>query len=131
MRISDWSSDVCSSDLPRRHRVRLVADHRRRRPARRPRPHGRDLPAAAGRAPQSARPHVRKPVVSLTTTLTARAAALVARRTSRRGFIHQTAVVGSALNVAGPTYMPDTNGVRDGKWVAGRVALSGRGTTKK
>jgi hypothetical protein len=43
--------------------------------------------------------------VSLTTTLTDRAAALVDRRTSRRGFISKTAVVGSALTVAGPTYV--------------------------
>jgi hypothetical protein len=43
--------------------------------------------------------------VSLTTTLTDRAAAFVDRRTTRRGFISKTAVVGSALTVAGPTYV--------------------------
>jgi hypothetical protein len=43
--------------------------------------------------------------VSLTTTLTDRAAAFVDRRTSRRGFISRTAVVGSALTVAGPAYV--------------------------
>src|SRR3546814_13982088 len=35
MRISDWSSDVCSSDLPRpvmRTAAGLDADHRRRKP---------------------------------------------------------------------------------------------------
>src|SRR3546814_2394419 len=38
MRISDWSSDVCSSDLFERHRPRLQGDHgdfRRRRRGRR------------------------------------------------------------------------------------------------
>ena len=43
--------------------------------------------------------------MSLTTTLTDRAAAFVDRRTSRRGFISRTAVVGSALTIAGPTYV--------------------------
>ncbi len=43
--------------------------------------------------------------MSLTATLTDRAAAFVDRRTSRRGFISRTAVVGSALTVAGPTYV--------------------------
>lgn len=43
--------------------------------------------------------------MSLATTLTDRAAAFVDRRTSRRGFISKTAVVGSALTVAGPTYV--------------------------
>ena len=43
--------------------------------------------------------------MSLTTTLTERASAFVDRRTSRRGFISKTAVVGSALTVAGPTYV--------------------------
>lgn len=43
--------------------------------------------------------------MSLTTTLTDRAAAFVDRRSSRRGFISRTAVVGSALTVAGPAYV--------------------------
>lgn len=43
--------------------------------------------------------------MSITTALTGRAAAMVDRRTSRRGFLGRTAVVGSALTVAAPTYV--------------------------
>lgn len=43
--------------------------------------------------------------MTLTEDLTRRAAELVGRRTSRRGFIGRTALVGSALTVAGPTYV--------------------------
>lgn len=43
--------------------------------------------------------------MTLTTTLTDRAAAFVDRRSSRRGFLSKTAIVGSALTVAGPTYV--------------------------
>src|SRR3546814_1552672 len=47
MRISDWSSDVCSSDLEAGGR--LLAPHRRRRRARRP-------PGGGDRSPQPAGP---------------------------------------------------------------------------
>jgi hypothetical protein len=43
--------------------------------------------------------------MTLTEDLTRRAADLVSRRTSRRGFLGRTAVVGSALTVAGPSYV--------------------------
>jgi hypothetical protein len=43
--------------------------------------------------------------MTLTEDLTRRAAELVGRRTSRRGFLGRTALVGSALTVAGPTYV--------------------------
>lgn len=43
--------------------------------------------------------------MSLATGLTDRAAALVDRRTSRRGFLGRSALVGSALTVAGPSYV--------------------------
>ncbi len=43
--------------------------------------------------------------MTFTTALTDRAAAIVERRTSRRGFLGRTAVVGSALTVAGPTFV--------------------------
>jgi len=43
--------------------------------------------------------------LTLTEDLTRRAADLVGRRTSRRGFLGRTAIVGSALTVAGPTYV--------------------------
>src|SRR3546814_8120314 len=48
MRISDWSSDVCSSDL----RSDLRSTHWNRMPDRRPRPMNRDL----GRRKESPRP---------------------------------------------------------------------------
>jgi len=43
--------------------------------------------------------------MTLTEDLTRRAAELVGRRTSRRGFLGRTALVGSAVAVAGPTYV--------------------------
>jgi hypothetical protein len=43
--------------------------------------------------------------MTLTEDLTRRAAELVGKRTSRRGFLGRTAIVGSALTVAGPTYV--------------------------
>ena len=43
--------------------------------------------------------------MTLTEDLTRRAAELVGRRTSRRGFLGRTALVGSALTVAGSTYV--------------------------
>jgi len=43
--------------------------------------------------------------MSLTEDLTRRAVELVGKRTSRRGFLGRTALVGSALTVAGPTYV--------------------------
>ena len=43
--------------------------------------------------------------MSLSTTLTDRASEFLDRRTSRRGFLSRTALVGSALSVAGPTYV--------------------------
>lgn len=41
----------------------------------------------------------------LSATLTERAAGFLDRRSSRRGFLSRTALVGSALTVAGPTYV--------------------------
>src|SRR3546814_9660546 len=46
MRISDWSSDVCSSDLPRRC---AYSHHRRTGPHRHRYPRGRPDPARSGR----------------------------------------------------------------------------------
>lgn len=43
--------------------------------------------------------------MTLTEDLARRAAGVVGRRTSRRGFLGRTALVGSALTVAGPTYV--------------------------
>lgn len=43
--------------------------------------------------------------MTFTEDLTRRAADVVGRRTSRRGFLGRTALVGSALTVAGPTYV--------------------------
>jgi hypothetical protein len=43
--------------------------------------------------------------MTLTEDLTRRAAELVGRRTSRRDFLGRTALVGSALTVAGSTYV--------------------------
>ncbi len=43
--------------------------------------------------------------MSFTEALTRRAAEVVDRRTTRRGFLGRTALVGSALTVAGPTYV--------------------------
>jgi hypothetical protein len=43
--------------------------------------------------------------LTLTTTLTDRASEFLDRRTNRRGFLSRTALVGSALTVAGPTYV--------------------------
>lgn len=43
--------------------------------------------------------------MSFTETITDRAADILDRRSSRRGFLSRTAVVGSAFSVAGPTYV--------------------------